>query len=74
VGTAPIYPTLAGQSADYLAYAMQSYRSGDRKNEIMQPFVAQLTPADIEALAQFYAKQTPALKTLPLKEKVAAAQ
>jgi cytochrome c553 len=69
VGITPIYPTLSGQHADYLAYAMESYRNGARKNGIMQPFVAQLQPAEIEAIAAFYAQQKPTLQTVPLKEK-----
>lgn len=69
IGVQPMYPTLTGQHADYLAYAIESYRSGGRKNGIMQPFAAQLQPADIEAIAKFYAQQTPVLKTVPKKEK-----
>lgn len=61
--------TLAGQHADYLAFALESYRNGSRKNGLMQPFAAQLKPEDIKVLAEFYSKQQPALKTLPLKEK-----
>ncbi|MDQ2641959.1 MAG: cytochrome c4 [Pseudomonadota bacterium] len=60
--------TLAGQHADYLVFALESYRNGSRKNGLMQPFAAQLTPADIQALATFYSQQTPALQTVPLKE------
>jgi cytochrome c553 len=69
IGVQPIYPTLTGQHADYLAHAMESYRNGARKNGIMQPFAAQLQPADIEAIAKFYAQQQPALKTVPKQEK-----
>lgn len=69
VGIMPIYPTLSGQHADYLAHSIEAYRSGARKNGIMQPFAAQLQPADIEAIAKFYARQKPALETVPLKEK-----
>ncbi|HWL63326.1 MAG TPA: c-type cytochrome [Steroidobacteraceae bacterium] len=60
--------TLAGQHADYLVFALESYRNGSRKNGLMQPFAAQLTPADIQALATFYSQQKPALQTVPLKE------
>jgi cytochrome c553 len=62
-------PTLAGQHADYLAHAIEGYRSGARKNGIMQPaLVANLTPAEIAAIAKFYSKQKSGLKTVPLKE------
>jgi cytochrome c553 len=68
VGIVAMYPTLSGQHADYLAHSLESYRNGTRKNGIMQPFAATLTPEDIKAVAEFYAKQQPALKTVPLKE------
>jgi cytochrome c553 len=68
VGIVGIYPTLTGQHADYLEHALESYRNGGRKNGIMDPFAAQLKPEDIKAIAAFYAKQKPALQTLPKKE------
>jgi cytochrome c553 len=34
----------------------------------MNTFAAQLQPADIEAIAKFYARQKPALQTVPMKE------
>lgn len=71
VGIVGMYPTLTGQYADYLVHALESYRNGARKNGIMQPFAASLTPADIKAIAEFYSKQKPALQTVPMKEKAA---
>jgi cytochrome c553 len=71
VGLIPTYPSLAGQHADYLAHAIESYRSGARKNGIMAPFASQLQPADIAAIAKFYSQQQPALVTVPIKEKAA---
>jgi cytochrome c553 len=65
----PVPATLAGQHADYLAHAIESYRNGARKNAFMQVYVAPLKPEDIAVIAEFYAKQRPQLKTLPLKEK-----
>jgi cytochrome c553 len=53
------YPRIAGQYHDYLARAMQEYKTGERKNAIMAGFVNTLSNADIDALARFYAeKQT----------------
>ncbi len=69
VGIVGMYPTLSGQHADYLAYALESYRNGTRKNGIMEPFATQLKPEDIKAIAEFYARQSPTLHTVPLKEK-----
>lgn len=64
-------PALAGQHADYLAQALTAYRSGSRKNPLMAPNAAQLKPEDIKVLAHYYAKQKPALATVPMKEKPA---
>lgn len=49
------YPRIAGQYHDYLARAMQEYKSGDRKNAIMTGFVNTLSDADIDKLARYYA-------------------
>lgn len=54
-GIAPIYPVLAGQYADYLAYALKQYRSGERNNAIMMPLAAALSDDDIADLAAYFA-------------------
>ena len=64
VGIMGAYPTLAGQHADYLARALVEYQKGDRKNAIMQSFAAQLSAADIKAIADYYGVQQPALRTV----------
>ena len=51
------YPHLAGQHASYLSYALEQYRSGARKNAVMAGFATQLSDADIESLAAFFAAQ-----------------
>jgi len=56
-GTAPIYPILAGQHAEYLAHALFQYRSGERKNAIMQGFAATLSDDDIKDLAAWFGSQ-----------------
>lgn len=61
VGILPEYPTLAGQYADYIAHALEGYRSGQRKNAIMMGFASALSDADIEAIAAFFARQQPGL-------------
>ncbi len=73
VGIMGMYPTLSGQHADYIEHALTSYRSGARKNGIMGPFAAQLKPEDIKEVAEYFAHQQPALKTVPKKEKLAVA-
>lgn len=64
VGITGDYPTLAGQHADYLQRALIQYKKGDRKNPIMATFIGQLSDAEIKAVADYYAAQGPALKTL----------
>ena len=62
-GIAPNYPVLAGQHAEYLAHSLRQYISGERKNPIMAPFVANLTDDDIDDLAAWFAS-LPGLFTL----------
>lgn len=65
VGITPQYPSLAGQHADYLVRALTDYQKGGRKNAIMAGFAAQLSAADIQAVARYYAAQRPGLDTVP---------
>lgn len=53
----PSYPILAGQHADYLEYALKSYRDGTRNNAIMAGFAANLSDQDIADLAAWYSRQ-----------------
>jgi len=55
--TAPENPILAGQHPDYLAKALQDYKSGKRKNAIMKGFAAGLSRQDIEDLAAWFSSQ-----------------
>mgnify|MGYP001156745081 FL=1 len=61
-----MYPRLAGQHRDYLVYALEGYRSGDRKNAIMSGFAKGLSDQDIRDLSEYYSMQK-GLKTLPKK-------
>jgi cytochrome c553 len=63
VAIAPIYPSLAGQHRDYLVRALEEYRKGGRKNPIMKQFAGNLSDADAAAIASYYAKLGPGLKT-----------
>ncbi len=65
VGITADYPTISGQHRDYLIRALTDYKNGARKNMVMAPMTANLTREDIEALADFYSKQKPALQTVP---------
>ena len=73
-GNAPIdpsYPKLGGQYADYLAHALQGYRSGDRNNALnayrngdrehptMQAQAQSFSEADIADIAAFLSSLQP---------------
>jgi cytochrome c553 len=53
----PIYPNLAGQHESYLIKSLSDYRSGARRNALMNSFAAALSNQDIEDLAAWYADQ-----------------
>jgi cytochrome c553 len=73
VGITDMYPTLSGQHADYLEHALESYRTGGRKNPVMAPFASQLKPEEIKVVAEYFARQKPSLKTVPRPETVLTA-
>lgn len=64
-GIAPNYPVIAGQYADYLAHALEQYRSGERSNAIMMPMAANLSDDDIADLAAYYASLPGLFSTAP---------
>ena len=57
VAAAPQWPNLAGQHESYLLQALTQYKSGERKDMIMNPMVAPLDEAAIEELAAYFASQ-----------------
>lgn len=54
------FPRLAGQSAAYLVKQLGDYRSGRRRNAIMEPMARGLTTAEIDEVARWYAAARPA--------------
>ena len=48
-------PKLGGQSAEYLAAALKSYKSGERPHKTMQAQAASLSDQDIDDIAAFLA-------------------
>ena len=56
-------PALAGQTAQALTTALYQFREGNRKNAIMSPFAANLSNADMNNLAAYFAseKRAPAV-------------
>lgn len=68
VGISPIYPTLAGQHADYIAQALHDYKSGKRKNPIMSAQAGLVKDEDIAAIAAFFSKQKTLCSTDEIRE------
>ncbi len=58
----PIFPNLGGQYANYLLHSLQAYKSGDRKNAIMQGIVAALSEQDMKDVAAYFASLPGALR------------
>jgi cytochrome c553 len=50
----PEAPSLAGQSVIYLVKALNDYRSGARKNDMMSLVAPTLKDKDVEDLAAYY--------------------
>lgn len=51
----PAFPRLAAQNADYVANQLAAFRSGARKNAVMQGVAAQLDPKDFAAIGAWFA-------------------
>jgi cytochrome c553 len=50
-------PILAGQYPDYIAKALSDYKSGKRKNAVMNGVAKELSKQDIEDLAAWFSSQ-----------------
>lgn len=61
----PGMPSLVGLDPLYLVAAMNAYKSGQRKNDMMKALVAGLGDADINNIAMFYATQKPGRAQTP---------
>ena len=57
-------PKIGGQKSDYLAKALEDYRSGSRNNLFMAGVAQPLSDDEIEALAAYFAAQESELYTL----------
>lgn len=55
-------PRLGGQYEDYLIKALKDYKTGARKNPVMQGIAQGLSDQDIGELAAYYASQKPVLR------------
>lgn len=67
VSTDPRYPSLAGQFDDYLLLSLEEYKSGKRKNAIMNGMASSLTLEQMKELADYFGgQQNGPLKLIPL--------
>ncbi len=55
----PGAPNLAGQPYQYLLQALHEYRDGGRRVPVMRAAAGPLTEKDMQALAHWYAAQSP---------------
>lgn len=63
VARQPMFPNLAGQYDSYLKQALHAYRSGQRKNAIMNAQAANLSDKEIDKLAAWFSSQPPKVYT-----------
>ncbi len=49
------YPSIAGQSSDYLHEQLHAFRNGERHDPMMSSIARNLSDEDIAALAHYYA-------------------
>ena len=64
ISSTGMYPHLAGQHASYIVQALKDYKSGKRNNQIMNAMAANLSEADMEAVAEYYSNMQ-GLSTAP---------
>ena len=61
----PGMPSLVGLDPKYFVAALNGYKSGQRKHDMMKTLVSALSDADINNMALFYATQKPAKAQTP---------
>ncbi len=52
-----LYPSLAGQTKDYLYRQIMAFKDGNRKNSMMSPTVGILNEQDVKDLAEYFSSQ-----------------
>jgi cytochrome c553 len=65
VSKTPGTPSLVGLDPKYLVSAMKGYKTGQRKNDIMSSLLANVSDADLNNIALYYALQAPARALVP---------
>ena len=56
--TSSAYPSLAGQTRDYLYRQMKDFKEGRRKNAMMSPSIGVLSDQDMQDLAEYFSAQS----------------
>lgn len=56
ISASPLWPNLAGQKEAYLMKQLTDFRSGARKDPLMNPLAAALSDQDIAALAKYFSE------------------
>lgn len=68
IGVGAVFPRLAGQPANYLAAQLKDWQAGSRQNDplhLMRNIATKLSPAQINAVAAYYAALSPNPPALP---------
>lgn len=52
------FPSLAGQTKEYLVTQIKAFKTGARKNAMMSPSVGVLSDQDVADVAEYFASQT----------------
>lgn len=52
------YPSLAGQTRDYLYRQMKDFKEGRRKDSMMSPSIGVLSDKDMQELAEYFSAQS----------------
>ena len=61
----PEAPNIAGQTQQYLTEQLNAFKSGERKNDMMNLVAPTLSPTDIDDLAAYYAAIELTIKKVP---------
>lgn len=56
---APEYPKLGGQHASYIRAQLAAFKGGTRKNSMMAPMAANVSPEDADLIAGYFSAQKP---------------
>lgn len=72
VSKTPGVPSLVALDPKYFIAAMNAYKSGQRKHEVMKSLATPLSDADVKSIALYYALQKPARAQTPARGDQAA--